>query len=147
MSTTISLGRGRRIRTRDPRFWRPVLYQLSYTPVCDSLATLIIITYLFSNCNTFLKKTFGKTIVLVSAVKNSPKAKNSLTFFALYDIILIGSFQNLPLFFMSEEIFYGQSHQNPSSSPLRNGSARNRRDRALWLGWGRSGLSDPASEF
>ena len=27
------LGRGRRIRTRDPRFWRPVLYQLSYTPV------------------------------------------------------------------------------------------------------------------
>ena len=33
MSTTISDGRGRRIRTRDPRFWRPVLYQLSYTPV------------------------------------------------------------------------------------------------------------------
>ena len=28
-------GRGRRIRTRDPRFWRPVLYQLSYTPVCS----------------------------------------------------------------------------------------------------------------
>ena len=27
------LGRGRRIRTRDPRFWRPVLYQLSYTPL------------------------------------------------------------------------------------------------------------------
>ena len=27
------LYRGRRIRTRDPRFWRPVLYQLSYTPV------------------------------------------------------------------------------------------------------------------
>ena len=27
------LGRGRRTRTRDPRFWRPVLYQLSYTPV------------------------------------------------------------------------------------------------------------------
>lgn len=26
-------GRGRRTRTRDPRFWRPVLYQLSYTPV------------------------------------------------------------------------------------------------------------------
>ena len=29
----LSLYRGRRIRTRDPRFWRPVLYQLSYTPV------------------------------------------------------------------------------------------------------------------
>ena len=27
------IGRGRRIRTRDPRFWRPVLYQLSYTPM------------------------------------------------------------------------------------------------------------------
>ena len=26
------LGRGGRDRTRDPRFWRPVLYQLSYTP-------------------------------------------------------------------------------------------------------------------
>ena len=25
-------GRGGRIRTRDPRFWRPMLYQLSYTP-------------------------------------------------------------------------------------------------------------------
>ena len=25
-------GRGDRIRTRDPRFWRPMLYQLSYTP-------------------------------------------------------------------------------------------------------------------
>ena len=25
-------GRGDRIRTRGPRFWRPMLYQLSYTP-------------------------------------------------------------------------------------------------------------------
>jgi hypothetical protein len=25
-------GRGGRARTRDPRFWRPMLYQLSYTP-------------------------------------------------------------------------------------------------------------------
>ena len=25
-------GRGRRTRTHDPWFWRPVLYQLSYTP-------------------------------------------------------------------------------------------------------------------
>lgn len=25
-------GRGNRIRTRDLRFWRPLLYQLSYTP-------------------------------------------------------------------------------------------------------------------
>ena len=26
-------GRGRKIRTLDTRFWRPLLYQLSYTPV------------------------------------------------------------------------------------------------------------------
>ena len=38
-------GRGRRIRTRDPRFWRPVLYQLSYTPVC--FFNLFIIVILF----------------------------------------------------------------------------------------------------
>src|SRR5205085_278923 len=25
-------GRGRGTRTHDPRFWRPMLYQLSYTP-------------------------------------------------------------------------------------------------------------------
>ena len=37
------LGRGRRTRTHDPWFWRPVLYQLSYTPVCIS-ATLNIIS-------------------------------------------------------------------------------------------------------
>ena len=27
-------GRGRRIRTLGTRFWRPLLYQLSYTPLC-----------------------------------------------------------------------------------------------------------------
>ncbi len=29
---TYKIGRGSRIRTRDIRFWRPTLYQLSYTP-------------------------------------------------------------------------------------------------------------------
>ena len=48
---TFLFGRGRRIRTRDPRFWRPVLYQLSYTPVHD----LSIISHLFIFCNTFFK--------------------------------------------------------------------------------------------
>ena len=38
-------GRGRRIRTRDPRFWRPVLYQLSYTPV---FITVLLYTITFS---------------------------------------------------------------------------------------------------
>ena len=35
-ATTIvmtSFGRGRKARTLDTRFWRPLLYQLSYTPV------------------------------------------------------------------------------------------------------------------
>ena len=28
----VTIGRGRRTRTLDTRFWRPLLYQLSYTP-------------------------------------------------------------------------------------------------------------------
>ena len=30
-------GRGRRTRTHDPWFWRPVLYQLSYTPTNENI--------------------------------------------------------------------------------------------------------------
>ena len=37
-SAVSSNGRGRRIRTLGTRFWRPLLYQLSYTPI--SLAAL-----------------------------------------------------------------------------------------------------------
>lgn len=33
-------GRGGRIRTRDIRFWRPTLYQLSYTPILVGLRGL-----------------------------------------------------------------------------------------------------------
>ena len=32
-TTLFLFGRGRRIRTLGTRFWRPLLYQLSYTPV------------------------------------------------------------------------------------------------------------------
>ena len=32
-------GRGRGTRTHDPRFWRPMLYQLSYTPSGDEPST------------------------------------------------------------------------------------------------------------
>ena len=42
-------GRGGRTRTRDPRFWRPVLYQLSYTPVHP---------YIISQCFLFCKSFF-----------------------------------------------------------------------------------------
>ena len=31
-------GRGRRIRTLGTRFWRPLLYQLSYTPMMRPLS-------------------------------------------------------------------------------------------------------------
>ena len=30
---SIKFGRGRKARTLDTRFWRPLLYQLSYTPM------------------------------------------------------------------------------------------------------------------
>ena len=33
------LRRGSRIRTHDPRFWRPIFYQLNYTPVCLAFFT------------------------------------------------------------------------------------------------------------
>ena len=41
---TVSSGRGDRARTYNPRFWRPVLYQLSYTPtiLIFSLPKLLI---------------------------------------------------------------------------------------------------------
>ena len=42
------LGRGGRTRTRDPRFWRPVLYQLSYTPLHS-----YIISHTFCFCKSF----------------------------------------------------------------------------------------------
>ena len=51
------LGRGRRIRTRDPRFWRPVLYQLSYTPIVDFVNTSYYIT-LFVGLQAFFEKKF-----------------------------------------------------------------------------------------
>ena len=45
-------GRSGRIRTPDKRFWRPLLYQLSYTPTCLNIlsqhpGTLKILTSLF----------------------------------------------------------------------------------------------------
>ena len=54
---TTQHGRGRRIRTRDPRFWRPVLYQLSYTPIVDFVNTSYYIT-LFVGLQAFFEKKF-----------------------------------------------------------------------------------------
>lgn len=36
--TRLEAGRGGRARTYDNRFWRPVLYQLSYTPTESGVA-------------------------------------------------------------------------------------------------------------
>ena len=49
-------GRGSKIRTHDPRFWRPMLYQLSYTPIM-SFANLD--TYFF-RINQVFFCTFNK---------------------------------------------------------------------------------------
>ena len=42
---------GGEARTPDTRFWRPVLYQLSYSRVCGCKGKLI-----FLSCNTIVKK-------------------------------------------------------------------------------------------
>ena len=49
-------GRGRRTRTHDPWFWRPVLYQLSYTPVCSFLQRSILYHSFMQIASLFLKK-------------------------------------------------------------------------------------------
>lgn len=58
-------GRGDKIRTRDPRFWRPVLYQLSYSPLTDEFKYTIK-TVLMSTRKDFFKielVTLGKVLI------------------------------------------------------------------------------------
>jgi hypothetical protein len=57
---TITTGRSERTRTPDRRFWRPLLYQLSYTPA----PIKIIFHY-----NTACKKSYGW---MFTYVKNIP---------------------------------------------------------------------------
>ena len=59
-----SFGRGRRIRTLGTRFWRPLLYQLSYTPL--SFAECLIIIHKTTRfVNTFFKL-FSKKLLFHS---------------------------------------------------------------------------------
>ncbi len=44
--------RGSRIRTHDLRFWRPLFYQLNYTPICN-FTLLNYLTLFFSKCQAF----------------------------------------------------------------------------------------------
>ena len=63
-------GRGRRARTHDPRFWRPVLYQLSYTPVFFRTCVLY---HTFSRfAIPFLKKV-SFSHFLLSVLQSSPQ--------------------------------------------------------------------------
>ena len=54
---TSAFGRGGRTRTHDPWFWRPVLYQLSYTPTRRDYYTRF-----FSVCQDVLRKKLEKFI-------------------------------------------------------------------------------------
>ncbi len=45
VAVQLRCGRGSRNRTHDTRFWRPLLYQLSYTPIFFSSHLLIIIIF------------------------------------------------------------------------------------------------------
>jgi hypothetical protein len=49
------IGRGGRTRTLDPRFWRPMLYQLSYTP-----AVIVYCVSLHQNRFRLLNDTLNK---------------------------------------------------------------------------------------
>ena len=40
-------GRGSKFRTHGTRFWRPLLYQLSYTPMFDAFTSSVWFRYLF----------------------------------------------------------------------------------------------------
>jgi hypothetical protein len=53
-------GRGSRVRTRDLRFWRPPLYQLSYTPICSNFDTTLFQSLQMANRK--IHPPFGKTI-------------------------------------------------------------------------------------
>ena len=39
---SLHIGRGRRIRTLGTWFWRPLLYQLSYTPILPTCTRIVL---------------------------------------------------------------------------------------------------------
>ncbi len=60
------LGRGRRARTLGTRFWRPLLYQLSYTPIYVVLQSTTILYTLFIFCQCVLSN------ISLQILKTSP---------------------------------------------------------------------------
>ena len=56
-------GRGRKIRTLDTRFWRPMLYQLSYTP---TLFNVDINTHIYVINQVF----FASTVIFYNSQTN-----------------------------------------------------------------------------
>ena len=84
-------GRGRRARTHDPRFWRPVLYQLSYTPVFFRTCVLY---HTFSRfAIPFLKKV-SFLHFLLSVLQSSPQKlpANVILLYQRYALISVASF-------------------------------------------------------
>ena len=59
-SLSLCFGRGRRNRTLNQWFWRPLLYQLSYTPIkiSDFLSSQVASNQVLSAC-TGLTAVFG----------------------------------------------------------------------------------------
>ena len=52
-ANAFGFNRGSRIRTHDLRFWRPLFYQLNYTPICNFDCPTIL------QCFSFLVKCFS----------------------------------------------------------------------------------------
>ena len=71
-------GRGTRTRTLGTRFWRPLLYQLSYTPKFDCLT---ILPHLILYVNVFILKILH--LIIFFYLPNNPHNMDSR---ALYSI-------------------------------------------------------------
>jgi hypothetical protein len=69
-STTSALksGRGGRTRTHDRRFWRPLLYQLSYTPAPSEIIRDYKSGSKIFNKLMHLMQEFSCTLFLLSAI-------------------------------------------------------------------------------
>ena len=76
-------GRGRRTRTHDPWFWRPVLYQLSYTPVCIFLQRSILYHSFMQIASLFSKK---DKVFFKKEIRLSRSRISSLNFYTYYHV-------------------------------------------------------------
>ena len=60
----LTVGRGRRTRTLGTRFWRPLLYQLSYTPIFSFNIETVQVGFADENTNlTKLQSRFTNSLI------------------------------------------------------------------------------------